>query len=203
MTAVQSVISIDSMISWWVNAVHHGTLTVIRFAFMNGRSVGDSPSMTTSSSANSPGATSADSLPMCRGRSRYFEPATSARCFRVGPRSTLKSVTNAAATTATTIARSRSANRRHRGRRRAGSGGGGVWTGGLRASAMFGTPDLLVGRLFNDDEDPASFDRGPGGDGHVLDPAGLGGTQLILHLHRLDDDDALLGGHVVAGGHEH
>ena len=66
----QSVMSTDSTISLRVTMVHHGSLTVIRFAVRKGRSLGRQPSMTRSSKTNTPGTSCAEMRPMCIGRSR-------------------------------------------------------------------------------------------------------------------------------------
>jgi hypothetical protein len=59
----QSVMTTDSMTSLRVNAVHHGTFTVMVFAVRKGLLVGVRPSITRSSTRNSPGVSLADSRP--------------------------------------------------------------------------------------------------------------------------------------------
>ena len=49
--------------------------------------------MSRSSTTNSPGVSFADRRPMCIGRSMYFVPSRSARSRRLGPRSTVNTVT--------------------------------------------------------------------------------------------------------------
>src|SRR5687767_3390847 len=53
--------------------------------------------------------------------------------------------------------------------------------------------------LVEHDEDVAELDLLAGCDGNPSDPAGTRGTKLVLHLHRLDDQELLSGGHLVAG----
>src|SRR5205085_10499760 len=57
--------------------------------------------------------------------------------------------------------------------------------------------------LFDDDEHAPGLDRRAGRHGDVLHASGLGGAQLVLHLHCFDDHDGLTAFDFVAGGHQH
>ncbi len=100
-------ISTFSTINSWLKIVHQGRLTKTRLAFRKGRSVGVRPSMTRSSTWNAPRLSLMLKRPICIGRSRYFEPASSARFFTLGPRSIVSDAAIRAATMAARIAMAR------------------------------------------------------------------------------------------------
>ena len=50
---------------------------------------------------------------------------------------------------------------------------------------------IRVRGSFDDHQHAPGLDRGAGGHGDVLDASGLRRAQLVLHLHRFDDDDGL------------
>src|SRR6516164_6692348 len=118
--------------------VHQGMFTNTRFAVMNGRSFGLSPSMTRSSTSNSPVSRRIYSLPMCVGRSSQAEAPRSASLRISAPRSIDTKVTTSAAATARMIANARRI-ARHGLRLRF----------GLDSGA--GAPSLAAGGSFDDD----------------------------------------------------
>src|SRR5436190_24147270 len=180
------------------------------FALRNGRSAGDSPSMTRSSTLKEPLRKTMLSLPMCIGRSKNLVPCCSAIFVSLGPTSTLRPVTMAAATSAmrTASARMSGCFLRFDFGADAGTLTAGAAAGGLTSGVASGVSDADGVRcssatLFDDDEHAAGLDRRPGSHGDVLDASGLGRAQLVLHLHRLDDDDGLPALDFVADGDEH
>src|SRR5260221_6806963 len=187
-----------STISSWVKYVHHGRFMNTRFAFRNGRSVGLNPSMTRSSTWNAPVLSTMLNFPMCIGRSKYFEPCCSARLVSRGPTSTVTNVMMIAATSAMSIA---SARRSGCFRRVAfGPDAGALTAGGISGT---GGATCSSATLFDDDEHAPGLDRRAGRHRHVLHASGLGGAQLVLHLHRLDDHDGLAPLDLVPRGDEH
>ncbi len=140
---------------------------------------------------NSPGVSLAERRPMCMGRSMYFVPSRSASSRRFGPRSTVKTVATIAATTATTTASRRS---RHGeaalSRRR---------LRGLAATVPAVPVPASLPRLYSITTSTRPASTGvPGVTFDFPDPAGLRRAQLVLHLHRLDDDHALTRSDLVA-----
>ncbi len=125
-TISQSLMSTSSTTSSRLKMLHQGRLTRMRLALRNGRSVGCSPSMTRSSTSNVPVRSSTFRPPMCIGRSRYFDPAVSARLRSAGPRSIVSVATRTAATSATRSPSTRSTGWR---RRRVGGGATGAGAG--------------------------------------------------------------------------
>src|SRR5215471_3558013 len=122
---------------------------------------------------------------MCIGRSRKFEPAVSARFLSEGPRSTVIDVTKPAASSATITPSTRTTGCFFRFVPFAADTSGSAVAGA--AASLGGSRRLSV----NDHQYSARFDGRAGRNRHVLHPAGLGRSQLVLHLHRLDDRDGL------------